>query len=173
MRSALLVSPFSVAVGRGARIELVGVLRKVLLGVARGILVAGLAAGCAGGARAPSKQEYVSKLNAMCEDFSAREQEIGEPHTLADLVDKGPRILDAFEKAIADKVGTLKAPDEIADQANRLVVLADQQRDVLGELVDAAKDNDFAEVRQLVSKNDALNKESNSIARELGAGACG
>jgi hypothetical protein len=147
--------------------------KRVLLGVARGILVVGLAAGCAGGARAPTKQEYVSKLNAMCEDFSAREQEIGEPHTLSDLVDKGPQILDAFEKAIADKVGTLKAPDEIADQAKRLVDLADQQRDVLGELVDAAKDNDFAEVRQLVSKNDALNKESNSIARELGADACG
>ena len=64
-------------------------------------------------------------------------------------------------KAIADKVGTLKAPDEIADQADRLVDLADQRRDVLGELVDAATDNAFAEVRQLVSKNDVLNKESN------------
>jgi hypothetical protein len=31
----------------------------------------------------------------------------------------------------------------------------------------------LAEVRQLVSKNDALNKESSSIARELGADACG
>jgi len=145
--------------------------QRVLLGVALGILVAGLAAGCAGGEE-PSNEEYVSKLNVMCEDFSAREQEIGEPHTLADLVDKGPRILDAFEKAIADKVGTLKAPDEIADQADRLAGLAELQRDVLGELIDAATDNDFAEVRQLVSKNEALNKESNSIAREIGADAC-
>ncbi len=145
--------------------------KRVLLGVALGILVAGLAAGCAGGEE-PSNEEYVSKLNAMCEDFSAREQEIGEPHTLADLVDKGPRILDAFEKAIADKVGTLKAPDEIADQADRLAGLAERQRDVLGELIDAATDDDFAEVRRLVSKNDALNKESNSIAREIGADAC-
>jgi hypothetical protein len=137
----------------------------------RVILVAGLAAGCAG-ARELSKEEYVSKLNAMCKDFSAREQEIGEPRTLADLVDKGPRILDAFEEAIADKVGTLNAPDEIADQADRMVDIADEQRDVLDELVDAATDSDFAEVQRLVSKNDALNKESNSIARELGADAC-
>ena len=75
-------------------------------------------------------------------------------------------------KAIADKVGTLKAPDEIADQADRLVDLAYQRRDVLGELVDAATENAFAEVRQLVSKNDVLNKESNSIAPEIGADAC-
>ena len=82
-----------------------------------------MAGGCASDEEL-SKEEYVSRLNALCEDFSAREQEIGEPHTLADLVDKGPRILDAFETAIADKVGALKAPDEIADQADRLVDIA-------------------------------------------------
>ena len=85
-----------------------------------GILVAVLAAGCAGG-EALSKEQYVSKLNAMCREFSAKEKEIGEPQTLADLVERGPRILDEFEKSIVDKVGTLKAPDEIADQADRLV----------------------------------------------------
>ena len=70
-------------------------------------------------------------------------------------------------------MGTLKAPDKDADQADRLVDLADQQREVLGSLVAAAKDNDFADVRQLVLRNDALNNESDSIARELGADACG
>ena len=88
----------------------------------------------------------------MCEDFSAREEEIGDPHTVADLAEKGPHILDAFEKAIADKVGSLNAPNEIADGADRLVGLAGQQRDVLDGLVDAATKNDFAEVRRLVSK---------------------
>ena len=108
----------------------------------------------------------------MCEDFSAREQELGEPQTLADLVENGPQILDAFETAVADKVGALEAPDEIADQADRLVDLADQQRDVLGELVDAAQDGDLAEVRRLASRNEALNKEATLVMRELGAEAC-
>jgi len=136
-----------------------------------GILVAVLAAGCAGG-EALSKEQYVSKLNAMCREFSAKEKEIGEPQTLADLVERGPRILDEFEKSIVDKVGTLKAPDEIADQADRLVDLAGQQRDVIGELIDSARDNDFAKVRGLASKNEALNTEATSIMRELGAEAC-
>ena len=136
-----------------------------------GILVAVLAAGCAGG-EALSKEQYVSKLNAMCREFSAKEKEIGEPQTLADLVEKGPRILDEFEKSIVDKVGTLKAPDEIADQADRLVDLAGQQRDVIGELIDSARDNDFAKARGLASKNEALNTEATSIMRELGAEAC-
>ena len=149
-----------------------GVLKKwVLLGLALGALIACVPAGCAGGDE-PSQEEYVSKLNAMCEDFSSREQEIGEPQTPADLVEKGPRILDAFEIAIANKIGALDAPDEIADRADRLTDIADQQRKVLGGLVDAAKNGDFAEVRRLASKNEALNKESSSIARELGADAC-
>lgn len=145
--------------------------KGVLLGGVLGFLVGLLAAGCAGG-EALTKEQYVSNLNGMCEDFSEKEKEIGEPQTVGDLVEKGPLILEEFEEAIVDKVRNLKAPDEIADQADRLVDLADQQRDVIAELIEAAKDNEVATVRELVSKNEALNKEANSIASELGAEVC-
>jgi hypothetical protein len=148
-----------------------GVQKEVLLGGLLGILVAALTAGCGDG-EAVSKEQYVSELNAMCEDFSAKEKDIGDPQTLTDLVEKGPRILDAFEKMIVDKVGKLKAPDEIADRADRLVDLTDQQRNVIAGLVDAAEANDVAKVRELDSKNKALNKETTSITRELGANVC-
>jgi hypothetical protein len=165
------IQPRSVAVGREFRLQ-VGVLQnRILLAGVHGILAAALVVGCGGG-EALSRAQYVAKLSAMCEDFSAREEVIGEPQTLADLVEKGPRILAAFEKAIADRVGTLKAPDEIVDQAGRLIDLAAQQRDVLADLVDAAENSDVAKVQQLVSKNDALNKEADSITRELGAEGC-
>jgi hypothetical protein len=147
------------------------VKKGVLLGGVLGILVAALTAGCAGDEEL-SREQYVSKLNAMCEDFSEKEREIGEPQTPADLVEKGPRILDAFEAAIVDKVRELEAPGEIADQADRLVNLADQQRQVLDELIAAAKDGNVAKVRELASKNEALNKETTSITRELDAEAC-
>jgi hypothetical protein len=145
--------------------------KGVLLGSLLGILIAALTAGC-GDDEAVSKEQYVSKLNAMCADFSAKEKDIGDPQTLTDLVEKGPRILDAFEKTIVDKVGKLKAPDGIADRADRLVDLTDQQRNVIAGLVDAAKANDLAKVRELDSKNKALNKETTSITRELGAKVC-
>jgi hypothetical protein len=147
------------------------VKKEVLLGGVLGILVAALTAGC-GGDEELSREQYVSKLNAMCEDFSEKEREIGEPQTPADLVEKGPRILDAFETAIVDKVRELEAPGEIADQADRLVDLADQQRQVLGDLIAAAKDGNIVQVRELASRNQALNKETTSITRELGAKAC-
>ena len=96
-----------------------------------------LLAGCAGD-ETLSKTQYVSELDRMCEDFSEKETEIGDPQTVADLVEKGPRILEAFDEAILDKVRTLKAPDEIAGEADRLVELADQQHNVISELIAAA-----------------------------------
>lgn len=146
-------------------------LKGTRLGGAFAIVVAALPAGCAG-SDALSKEQYASRLSAMCEDFSAREQEIGEPQTIADLVEKGPRILDAFDEAIADEIRTLEAPAEIAEQADRLADLADRQRGVLGELVEAANADDLAKVQELVARNEALNENAGSIARELGATAC-
>ena len=145
--------------------------KSLFLGRVAVVLVVLPATGCGGG-ETLTKEQYVSKLNAMCEDFREREKKIGEPRTLADLVEKGPRVLDAFEKAIVDKVHRLKAPDEIADQADRLVDLADQQSAVLGELIEAARDNDVAKVSALASKNEAVNQDASSVARKLGAEAC-
>jgi hypothetical protein len=136
-----------------------------------GALVAVLAAGC--GAGEPlSKEQYASKLNGMCTDFSTQEKEVGEPQSFADLREKEPLILEAFDRAIFDKVRALKAPDEIAVQADRLVENARRQRDVMRQLIRAAQENDFAKVRELVPKNDALNEEARSITRDLGADAC-
>ena len=143
-----------------------------LLCVVLGVLVALSVPTACGGSEALSKEQYVSRLNAMCLDFSEREKTIGDPQTVEDLVEKGPRVLDAFEKAIVDRVHKLKAPDEIADQANRMARLADEQRNVLRRLVDAAKRSDFAKVIELSSKNAMLNRQSGSSASELGATAC-
>jgi ABC-type phosphate transport system auxiliary subunit len=119
-----------------------------------------------------SREQYASRLDAMCESFAAREQEIGEPRTLEDLVEKGPRVVDAFEETIVDKIHDLNAPREIAGQADRLAELTDRQRDVLAELVEAAKQDDVAEVQELASKNAALNEQTNALARNLGASSC-
>jgi hypothetical protein len=136
-----------------------------------GVLVPVSSSGC-GSDEALTGDQYVAKLNAMCEDFSAREEQIGEPRSLAGLVENGPRILEAFDEAILEKVDDLDAPAAIADPADRLVDIAHQQHDVLRELIRAAEDGDLSSVRTLVSKNDALNTEASSIARRLGAEAC-
>ena len=131
--------------------------------------VLALATTACGGSKGLNKGQYVSSLNAMCQDFQKREQAIGNPQ---DLVNNGPRIVDAFEKAIVEKVHKLNAPREIADQAKRLTAIADEQRTVLSGMVEAAKRGDQAKVGELASKNVTLNQESGAIARQIGATAC-
>jgi hypothetical protein len=143
-----------------------------LAGAGLAVLVA-LPTACGGHeAEALTKAQYVSSLNAMCRDFSEREKAFGEPQSIEDLAQKGPKVLDAFQKAIVDKVHELKAPREIARQADRFADLADEQNDVLRGLVEAAKRSDFASIPELSAKNTRLNREAGEIASELGANAC-
>ena len=128
-------------------------------------------AGCAGD-DALTRDEYVSRLNAMCEDFAAREERIGEPETVADIVEFGPEVVEAFEEAILEPVDRLEPPDELAEQAHRLAVIAHRQHDILSDLVKAAQDGDFTAVRSLASENAASNQEASAVATELGAEAC-
>jgi hypothetical protein len=144
--------------------------RRILVALVGALVVSSLSA-CSND-ETLSREQYVSRLDTMCESFATREREIGEPRTLEDLVEKGPRVLDAFEETIVDEVHDLKAPREIAAQADRLVELTDRQRDVLAELVEAAKRQDVAQLQELASENATLNEETNALARNLGARSC-
>jgi hypothetical protein len=64
-------------------------VRTVLLA-----LLVAAAASC-GGEQPLSKKEYAARLSAACDAFAAREEKIGDPRTLFDLVGKGPLILSA------------------------------------------------------------------------------
>jgi hypothetical protein len=132
-------------------------------------LLLAAAAGC-GGEEPLSKKQYAVRLTAACDAFAAREEKIGDPRTLSDLVDRGPRIVGAFEETILAEVHRLEAPSELADKATRLAGLAERQRDVLAALIEQARAGDFAEVRTLTSQNAAINQEAAAIAR---AGGCG
>jgi hypothetical protein len=150
-------------------------LRKTLvLAGAFAALLAVLAAGCGGGGGGGglSKDEYVSRLNAICEDFNAKQEEIGEPQNLSELGTKGEQLLAEFDNAIDDVKGLGDPPDEIADQANRFIAVGEEERDLIRDLIDAANDNDQARVQELGSQIEPLDNESDRLATELGANAC-
>jgi hypothetical protein len=135
------------------------------------LTAAAVAPGCGGDAGA-TKADYVAHVNAMCEDFAVKEKRIGEPRTVADLAERGPRIASAFEQAIASKVRELEAPSEIAGEVARLRKLALEQRDVLRGLAEAARGYDLVRVRALAVRNAKLNAEAGELAGRLGADAC-
>jgi outer membrane murein-binding lipoprotein Lpp len=133
------------------------------------VVTVAVTAGC--GSKSP-KEQFVAKLNAMCEDFAAREQQIGEPRTQQDLATRGDRIVAAFEQAILGPLQQLKAPAEVAPQAAQLRVLARQQRDVLHGLAEAGRVGDVTKVGQLAARNTTLNAQAGQIAHDLEADSC-
>jgi hypothetical protein len=140
--------------------------------VRRAVLaVAVLAAGC-GGDDTLTKEEYAAKLDAACLEFAERERRIGDPKTAADLVRFGPEIVQAFEETILDEVGSLDPPEEVAAEATQLRQLAQEQRDVLAGLVEAARERDVARLGRLAAQNRSINEQAGSIARRLGADSC-
>jgi hypothetical protein len=140
---------------------------RVLVPILLVVLV--VTAGC--GSKSP-REQFVSKLNGMCEDFAAREQQIGEPRTQEDLAARGDRIVAAFEETILQPLQEVEAPPEVAPQAAQLRVLARQQRDTLRGLAEAGRTGDVTKVGQLAARNTTLNAQAGRIAHDLEADSC-
>ena len=145
--------------------------RSRLLRLAAGIaLVVTALVGC-GGDDGLTREEYVASLNALCENYAAEHERIGEPASVADIPAKVPRIIAAFE-SLLEKASALDPPEEVADEARRMHAVGEEQLQVLRGLVRAARALDYARLQALVARNGELNAEANSVARELGATSC-
>ena len=134
------------------------------------LALAVLLAGC--GSKKTAKDRYVASLNAMCENFAAREQKIGSPSNPADVAARGDRIVIAFEETIMRPIQALPAPPELRLPAQRLRTLAVQQRDVLRQLTAAAKTENVQRLQLLAERNRTLNAQLGQIAGDLKADSC-
>lgn len=137
------------------------------------VALAVTAAGCGGGgSKTLSKAEYGAQLNQICTDYNAKQKEIGDPASLEDVATKGPKILAEFDKAIA-KAEKLKAPDEIKATRDEFFAKSKEQRDLINQIVDAAKANDGAKAQEINTKGQSIQDDVKTLAGELGAPACG
>jgi molybdenum-dependent DNA-binding transcriptional regulator ModE len=135
-------------------------------------LLVALAAGCGGGGdKTLSSGDYRAQLNRVCSDLNVEQKRIGTPTGPVELAAKGPQLLDAFDNALA-KVKKLRPPDELEAQARKFVSLAEQERDLISDAVDAAKANDLAKLQQAGMQALTLDKEGDTVAKRLGAPAC-
>ena len=147
--------------------------KKLVIGAVAAVLAI-VAAGCGGGGggNSLSKEEYSSQLNKICTELNDKNNAIGDPQSIDEVVTKGPQLQDAFQSAI-DEVENLNPPDELKDAHERFLSLGKQIHSKIDDLIAAAKKKDLAKAQQIGATIDPLNTESNEIARtKLGAPAC-
>lgn len=142
------------------------------IGLGAVLVLALAAAGCGGGgSKTLSKEEYGSQLNAICQDANKAQKEIGTPSNVTELASKGPKLLEAFDTAIT-KAEKLKPPKELKADADKFISETKQLRDLITQVIDAAKTANLQKVQEIGLKADALQKDVDSLAPKLGAPAC-
>ena len=145
-------------------------MRRLAIGAVLALALA--AAGCGGGgSKTLSKEEYGKQLNTICADYNAKVKKIGQPNSIAELADKGPKLLEEFDKTVA-KADKLKPPSEIKTDVDKFLSESKQLRDAIDQLINAAKKNDAAKITEFGGKADALSKDTDAFGKKLGAPAC-
>ena len=139
-------------------------------GAAVAIVVLAVLASC-GGNSALTRDDYVARLNEACADYAREHDAIGEPESIDDLREKGPRIVAVFERLV-ERVRKLEPPDELEGEAQKLLEIGDRQLEVLRGLTKAAREGSVAKLERLVAESARLNEEARGLFRRIGATDC-
>ena len=145
--------------------------RKVLRRLAALGLSLVVLAGC-GGASTLTKEQYAAKVSSGCTNFARGERAIGEPHSVADVAARGPRIAALFAVTLERPLARLRPPPAFASLHTRLVGLARRQHEVRAALARAARHSDLTSFTRLVAENERVNRAAAAVARQVGAAAC-
>jgi hypothetical protein len=134
-----------------------------------------LVAGCGGGksrnkAYASSKADYAAALDTICVATDKAGTALGISGT-EDLPSKGDDAKELVDKRV-DQIDSREPPAEVKDSAESFVEGLKKQANEFGDLVQAAKDGDSAEVKKIQGELSSTTAATSEDARFLGATGC-
>ena len=137
------------------------------------VLAAALAlAGCGGGGKTTlSKAEFVAQANAICKDYDARINALGDPGSIEDLVGLAAKAKPIAEDGVA-KLRALKAPEDLQARYDEYLATGDVNIAFLARLGEAAKSGDFAAIEKIGTEGEDNSDKAHGIAAELGLTEC-
>jgi hypothetical protein len=150
-------------------------MRKLLGACLLAMGLAVIAAGCGGGssrntAYAGSKDDYAAALDSIC--ASARQEAKGiSLSSISDVAANGDRAQELVEET-ADKIDDLEPPDEVKDSAESFVAGLREEAKEIGDLTEAAKDNDTDRFQVAQEEIASLEAETSEDARFIGSDGC-
>src|SRR5919206_937056 len=142
-------------------------MRPVLLVLA----IAALAAGCGGGEKRLSREEYSKRADAICSKYNAKIKALGQPGSIRGLPGYVDRALPIARKG-TEELRVLKPPKDEEKTANEWLDQNDSAVGALERLRDAAKHADRSGIQAALTEAAAANRAANRFARQLGLRIC-
>jgi hypothetical protein len=130
-----------------------------------------LVAGCGGGEKRLSKDEYTDRADTICRTYNQRLRALGRPRNFEAIPKYVDRALPVARKGNGE-LRDLKPPK---DEETKSREWLDQNQAVVAameRLRDAAKKKDQAEVQAALSEASTANRAASRLARELGLQVC-
>ena len=131
-------------------------------------------AGCGGGGGGDrlSQAELVSKADAICQEYEAKLNALGQPQNEDQLADFADKAVPIAEDGRED-LGELNPPENLEDTYDAWLEQGDKAIDIVERLREAAEDGDQAEIQKIAQEAEQADRESNRLAAELGFKQCG
>ena len=149
-------------------------MRRTFLLVLPGLAALALA-GCGGGGDSAggtlTKAELVAQANAICKDYDARINALGDPQSIEDLVGLVEEAKPIAEDAVA-KLRALKAPEDLQASYDKYLATGDVNIEFLAQLGEAAKSGDAAAIEKTGTDGQSNADKAHGIAAELGLTEC-
>jgi hypothetical protein len=132
-----------------------------------------LAAGCGGGGGDRlSREQLVAKADAICKDYNAKFNALGQPNSMDELGSFADKALPIAQEG-RTKLGELKPPEDLQATYDKWLAEGDKAVDAIKRLRTAAEKNDAAAVRSIGEEANRENHKSDQLASQLGFKACG
>ena len=145
-------------------------MRGALLLLAGSVVLAGCGGGD-GGDRL-SQAEFVTKADAICQEYEAKLDALGQPQNEDELADFADKALP-IAKDGRDRLGELNPPENQQKTYDRWLEQGDRAIEIVEDLRDAAEDGDRAEIQRIAQEAEQADRESNRLADQLGFKECG
>ena len=130
-----------------------------------------LAAGCAGGGDALSREEYLTRANAICRDYHARINRVPRADTEAGFVRYLDRTLPLAREQV-DKIAELEPPEDMQAEVDKMLADVRSLYALAGELREATKERQRNRVADIIERSNQVGARADSRARAIGLRDC-
>ena len=149
-------------------------MKKCRLGIV-GLLVIGMVlvlSSCGGGSsKRLTKEQFVTKANALCASFNKEVNKAGDPTTPAQAIAYFNKLLP-LDKKLVGGIDKLKPPSSEEANVNRIVALGKEEIARAEATLAAIKKNDLTLANKLTAENKTKSTESKTLFNKLGINEC-